>query len=391
MSNGRFVREFWYEHKKHFPNKPLPRLRVSSPEAVVHEQWGEHPAVRDNGLATIDFDLLPASLDAAELYLEVWMGHPGTVNHRVTVNGRSTYTLPTKQPHAVGHRYPTIPIERTDLSRDVVALQFGCDIQETFWAHYLLEGACIRAIVPADHEAVGGHGEFTANVVAEASQERVHLELKTDGDRSTISRVDYLARYKGFASGGGDETDWHGFTLQGQPHGIVASVTDEPFDAEWDVSMLPDQEAIDVKARVHLGEPNTLVYETPVIQGVPLKRMAGATVTMHGGPSMWVRDGRDSRMIGLPADFDAASVERAQLTFSVWDGGSEAEGPPYLLNGHGLPLDSDGEHKSRLMTCDVPADVLRAGDNEFTVVAPTKHHGLEVLLPGPALLLRRRA
>jgi hypothetical protein len=385
MPVHRFRSTHWYEHGQLLP-KPISQLRVSSAKAVTHPTWGRRDELRDNGLALINLDLLPASLQGAELYCELWCGHPGTANHRVTINGRSTYALcPDHDPtaKAVAHGYPTIPLELTDLCRGVNALQFACEEHDTFWGHFLLEGLCLRGILPADHEqALPG---FEASVATATCGRTVRLRLDaSDPDR--IERVDYHARYSGFASNGGPVDGWHGFSLGGIPVGIVGSATTPPFDLDWDISMLPDQPSIDVKAIVHLG--NGLSYETPALT---LADLPGRNVSMHGvtdgEPSLWVRDGAGERQITLPDDM--TDVERATLSFCVWDGGSEHDGPPYELNGRPLPLDADARHRSRLMTCELDPAVLRPGENQFRVIAPTHHHGLEILRPGPVIFLRR--
>jgi len=38
----------------------------------------------------------------------------------------------------------------------------------------------------------------------------------------------------------------------------------------------------------------------------------------------------------------------------------------------------------------VEAKILRKGRNEIRLVSDTKHHGIEVLLPGPALIVGTR-
>jgi len=40
--------------------------------------------------------------------------------------------------------------------------------------------------------------------------------------------------------------------------------------------------------------------------------------------------------------------------------------------------------------CAVSLDHLKAGENEVKLLSDTEHHGIEVLLPGPCLLLRYR-
>jgi hypothetical protein len=65
----------------------------------------------------------------AWLCLELWGGHPGVANKRVTVNDRTTYTLP--EVGAAGNNctysYPQIELKLDDLVPGDNVLQFACD------------------------------------------------------------------------------------------------------------------------------------------------------------------------------------------------------------------------------------------------------------------------
>ena len=39
---------------------------------------------------------------------------------------------------------------------------------------------------------------------------------------------------------------------------------------------------------------------------------------------------------------------------------------------------------------DVQSDHLKSGENELAVFSDTEHHGIEILLPGPCLILRQK-
>ena len=82
-------------------------------------------------------------LRGAELDLELWGGHPGTTNRRVTVNGRTTYPLPgVAGDTQCTHMYPRLALKITDLVDGYNALQFACDQGTSFWGHFIVDEAC---------------------------------------------------------------------------------------------------------------------------------------------------------------------------------------------------------------------------------------------------------
>src|SRR5262245_13220213 len=92
---GSFWREHWYQRgiTNHNPAYTK-QFRINSPEVILHPEFGKRKEARENGLMLIQTEEDLFQITAAELYLEMWGGHPGTANKRVTVNGRSTYMLP---------------------------------------------------------------------------------------------------------------------------------------------------------------------------------------------------------------------------------------------------------------------------------------------------------
>lgn len=108
---GQFFRTYWYQRGLEFGNPKFDeRFRVNSPEAVIHPQYSQRAEVRENGMMLIPINEDLRQIHRAELYLELWGGNPGTANKRVTVNGRTTYSLQdvgTYNRHCT-HQYPTL-------------------------------------------------------------------------------------------------------------------------------------------------------------------------------------------------------------------------------------------------------------------------------------------
>lgn len=114
---GRFLREYWYEPGIEHGNPRFDgRFRVNAPEVVLDPRFMHRSEVRENGLMVILVEEDLASLEGAELSLEVWGGHPKSGEKRVTVNGCSTHVLPdVGTAHSCTHSYPTVPLKITDL------------------------------------------------------------------------------------------------------------------------------------------------------------------------------------------------------------------------------------------------------------------------------------
>jgi hypothetical protein len=92
----------------------------------------------------------------------------------------------------------------------------------------------------------------------------------------------------------------------------------------------------------------------------------------------------------IELDVDPSLVERAELHVAIWDGGKGKTPDPFTLNGRGLDVAGAGRHDLLYRVVPLDPSLLRRGPNEIRVLSDTEHHGLEVLLPGPALLLRSR-
>ena len=389
----RFVKSHWYKHGE-IIDKPYPRLRVSSPEATLNPDSRERWEGRDNGLALIDLPTFPHEFTSAEAYVEAWGGHPGTINKRMIVNGRSTYELPDNPPAYVSHHFTTHDLPLTDLVPSLNAFQFACEQKDTFWGHYLIDGLNLRGVLPPDHQLLkdSGLADYAARLAVSTDQERV--DFKLDGPTDGVQRVDVRGTYLGYPAHGGPANSEHGYTLDGgqTPINFLLSTSEQPYEGSWDTTMIPDQPGpMGLRAIVHFKDG--LSYETPAVE-VDLPRAEGAGVSMHfsreENQSQWVRQQSDSRHIVLD-DADLENATACRLHLSLWDGGSGDVSPPFSFNGKPLVLLADASHKSRYLTEDVDPTNLQPGENAFTAGAMTDHHGVEILLPGVALTIRRQS
>lgn len=399
---GRFFREWWYEPGLANGNPgENRRFRVNAPEAVLHPTFHSRPEVRSSGMLQIRVDETPRLLAGAELYLELWGGHPGTANKRVTPNGRATYRIPEVGAEAghCTHQYPLIRMKPSDLAPGFNAFQFAADQGSAFWGHFIVDEACVRCELPAAHgdlERAGLSG-FSAAVEQEpiAGGEGFQLTLRTaEPLAGAISGVEFQGYYEGYDENGSTlARDWHGFTTFRRPVAYLGAAVERPFRVRWDTSMLPAQREMKARAFVRFREHANLVYETAALEGLATGVRGGRGVRFFGlaerPAAFWSRAGRAMRAT-IELDADPGRVERAELHVVVWDGGRGGMKDYFTLNGHPLEVARDGRHDTIYTVAPVAPALLRRGINEIVLLSDSTHHGIEVLEPGPALAVRGR-
>jgi len=400
---GRFCRSYWYEPGLENGNPPVnTRFRVNSPEAALHPSFKDRPEVRGNGMMLIRIDEDLTRLAGAELYVELWGGHPQTAAKRVTINGRSTYPLPdagTAAGHCT-HAYPAVPLKITDLVDGYNAIQFACDQGKSFWGHFIVDNARLDAILRDDHPDLvkAGLSGFRALPIVRSltpGPEAFQITLDVPAGRAArIARVQYQGFYDGYdENGDGTTRDFHGMTKSREPHAILGTAADPPFAIEWDVAMLPAQADIAVRAIVRFEDLPAIRYETPALRGLAIPERDGIRVTRYASKDLprpfWSRAGKPSQCV-IGIDEDPASIEAADLHIVIWDGGRGKTEAPFTLNGHALAIAGEGRHDVIYRTLRIDPTILRHGENQITVLSDTEHHGIEVLLPGPAIVVRSR-
>lgn len=394
---GRFWRLWWYEPGPEHGNPGFnPRFRVNSPETSLHPEFGSRSEARSSGMMQIFMPEDPRLLEAVELYCELWGGHPGTANKRVAINGRSLYPLPengTAAGHCT-HLYPLIPLRRDDVVNGYNALQFACDQGATFWGHFIVDNACLRAGLPPVHPDLKklDLGGFRASVhLRQVNGESLQVLLETN-QPGRIARADFQGFFEGYdENGDGAALDWHGFTKHRRPEAWLGAAGTDPFAVEWNTSMTPGRAAM-ARARITFRDAPGLIYETAPSEPIPLPGRETFQVQCVLAADLpapfWSRAGRlRAARIDLPVH--PSAIERAALHVVVWDGGRGSVEHPFRVNGHPVEVCGNGAHDVIYSIRELPPQSLRPS-NTIELLSDTAHHGIEILLPGPALMIRSR-
>jgi hypothetical protein len=398
---ARFLRLHWFEMGLDHGNPPVNgRFRVNAPEAVLNPEHGGRQETKGNGMMLIKADEDPRTLAAAELYCELWGGHPGTAGHRVTINGRSTYKFDIPGKDDCTHLYPTIRLKLSHLVNGYNALQFACDTGTAFWGHFIVDNACLRAELRADDAELAKYGLnlFTAAVEVSPDArrpEQYKLSLRVNGaDAKRIAAVHFQGYYDGYDENGNGRTrDWHGFTKRRRPTAMIATTKTAPFTTTWDVSMLPAQGDIKVRALVEFDDLPDMLYETAAVAATEIPKDRRGVVSIHHAADLphpfWSRaNKKQTCTIDVPVD--PARIQRALLHVVAWDGGAGGIRESFTLNGKPLPVADMGRHDVLYRQLGIEPAILRRGKNTIELLSNTDHHGIEVLLPGPAIVVRTK-
>jgi hypothetical protein len=404
QEKGTFVKLYWFEKGIEHGNPMFnSRFRVNAPESVLHESFGKRSETRGNGMMQILMEESLFEIEAPILYMELWGGHPGTANKRVTINGRSTYQIPdehTEQKHCT-YTYPHIQLKLTDMVNGYNALQFACDQGETFWGHYIVDNAALVVPLKKEHPALKDteFGKFQAQVKADVQKNgRITLTLDVpESFTDKIAKVYYQGFYEGYDENGDGRTqDFHSFTRNREAVASIGLATEPPFTVDWDTSMLPAQEKTLIQASIHFKETENLYYFTPVLPGPEINHDDSIQVKLYTPVSdalpapFWSRANRKTSC-SINIDVPLEKIEKAQLHIVIWDGGKGTTEHPFTLNGK--PLDGiagEGHHDLLYRIIDLDPSILKQGENVLKLVSDTEHHGIEVIYPGPAIMIRSR-
>jgi len=397
---GHFYRQYWADFDENISNHKDGRWRVNDPQLALHETFGKRPEALANGLVLLNVPESLFDLESAELYLEMWGGHPHTTQKRVTVNGKGVYSIPdfgTSEGHCV-YTYPTVTIEPSHLVNGINALQFSCERGDGFWGHFIMDNVAVRCYFNTD-SLIKRHPDLTGFHAAVHAPEVIkneHLQLSLDiaeEFEAVIESVEFFAHYSGFDdNGNGHDADWHGYTFKRQWRHHVGSAETAPFKVRWNTDMIPDQsKPLQFKALVKLT--NGFYYETKATTGSLLQRKKESVILnyCYDAPvPFWSRAG-NVKIGKINLSVEPKNIVKAELQIKIWDGGEGEVENPFTINGHAYPITSKRAIHDVVHTIiDVDPAHLSYGDNEMKLVSDTHHHGIEILRPGPCLVIRTK-
>lgn len=336
----------------------------------------------------------------AEIYLEIWSGHPGTSDKAIRINGGAWIPLaaPATIPGDIGSlpdldptcyqyfSYLSIPLALEQLQEGDNSLEFRAGPQVCYdfgWGQWGAYGITFR--IYYDDAKPHPTGRVTSPLKGASLGEQVHLEAVADSPNGPIEQVDYIALYEDFDyEGNGVYRQWHYNYRLGRIQRHLGSASESPFAITWDTGWVPDQDRL-VRLAARIRDADDLYYITPAVENLRLER-PGFSVKLYKPyqvPPNWVSrmNQRHGNRVFVADDLSRATD--AQLLLSTWNGNHGLVGVNDLLFG------SVGQdHRLGFDVLPVPLDLLHYGVNLLYTDSATSSHGLEVMWPGIALKVR---
>ena len=395
-----FFTQSWVEYEGRINNNKHKgeRTRVNDRGMSTHPDFSSRYEAHVNGLALVGITDTINQLVMAELICEMWGGHPKTANKRFQINGGKTYSLPSDKTAEGNCEYlfPTIKIDKTELVTGTNAIQFACDRGEAFWGHFLLEEIGIRCYYEPESPFLKRAGLSDFRAVPETSDlslsDSLDVWLRFDESyKEKISQVHFFGYYKGYDwSGSGKESQWHGYQFKQNWTGNIGSSTEPPYHVRWDTRLIPDQDhnmaiiaIVEFKNRINCWTDVSEAFNFPSArQQVKLIHCSEMPVPF------WSRNG-ELKKAAFVLPCNPEDIEEAQLYSRIWDGGEGSITEPFRINGVAYKITAGNAPHDLIFTINrIDQASLKKGLNKIELLSDTEHHGIEICMPGPAIVIR---
>lgn len=358
--------------------------------------------------------VLPLAIDdlehavRAEALIDRWGGHAGTTVKRVRFNENTWIFLPELETAPPGHpperyQYQDNPIveiplahliEGENVFEGAAGAQIGTGLD---WGQWGWTGIVVRIYYDPAKKV-----HSTARVSSPAAGEVLgeNPKVRIEPISGKIDRADVLAFYEGYdIDGDGRYADWVRYYHHGRKgpdgpdepaiSGHVGTASAPPFEVEWDTRFVPDQPDPTVRLAARVRSPEGVWFVTDPVSGLRLLR-ADEYVRLYepyAVPEKFCAraDAWMMSKFAIPrTDLDLEPLE-ATLHLRTWNG----EGKDLWVNGWKTPI-GGGDHVFAYTRHELPADILRRGENRVEFHSETLDHCVEVLWPGPGVTVRYR-
>lgn len=358
-----------------------------------------------NPVLSIDIEDLEGAV-RAEAQMDIWGGHTGTTDKQFRFNGGSWIDIPNLTTTPEGHEpecymaeYNAIvdlPLQHLVEGGNTFEGTSGPQICYNFnwgqWGWYVM---IVRVYYGSEKE----HTAATINNPGQGSVIHENPDLSITSDQlENIVEVQYLGKYLGYdENGDGIYDDWHQSYHSNKLEGHIGTATSSPFNVTWNTEWVPDQEPESVSLMARVRDKNGVWYVTEAVDNLTFQRAAGTSVKMYTARDVperfWVRAGRKMGcFVDVTTLTDAVSARIFHRTWNAGDdnvaGGTFSR--PLFFNNQMFKCYGKN-HFYALSSVNVPVSTVKEGANDVSYRSSTEHHGIEILWPGPAILIQYNA
>jgi uncharacterized repeat protein (TIGR02543 family) len=352
-------------------------------------------------LANLSTDDLQGAIKA-ELIVDLWGGHYGTHPKMFRLNGHDWVTIPelddlptAPPPVDPGENYMQqvnhlIEVPVGQLLEGENTLEGTSGPNPWDWGLWGWYGVILR--IYYDSSKPHATGQITSPVSGSTFGDNPTVTSSVSGN---VNRVDFLAYYEGYDSDGdGVFKDWHrnyhreSWTSPISIRNHLGTVTSAPFQLTWNTQWIPDQPSGQVKFIARIKDNNDIWFVTDEVSNLTLQRTDFSVKLFNPEEvpqGFWVRDGQvKSSKVNISTLSDAIS---AVMYVATWNGNDGTDDFYSKVNSWTAPKYGSNSFYSYDQVS-VPLSALTSGENLITFSSNNIHHGIEIMWPGPAIVVK---
>lgn len=377
-------------------------LRTGNNWRVTDSKAG-HPGAAEflpNPTLSIHIDDLDKAI-RAEVLMDIWGGHPGTTGKNFLFNNSGWTSIPRvptleNQSLCYMKQYNVIldlPLEYIHEGENTFSGASGGQVCRSFnwgqWGWYVM---MVRIYYQADKAHTAG--QISQPLSGDTIMDDPIIKV-TAADSGSVSSIQILGNYYGYdENGDGIYKDWHRAYHGVDISGHIGTINEMPFQRTWNTRYTPDQAAGAVSFLARVQDTSGIWFVSDVVENLTLKRPDSLTVRMHNSAGVqenfWVRAGNTKQcVININPPAQATEAILYHRTWNAEDdeaaGGSIKES--LLVNGASYKCYGKN-HFFALSGVQIAAEDLLPGRNIIAYRSNTEHHGIEILWPGPSVVVR---
>lgn len=395
MDAGAQPGSVWREHLAQLDGK----WRVTDPDV----RWSTADKFLPNPIAPIPGVNLDSAL-SAELVIDFWNGHPGTRDKVIRLNRKKWIPIAASfeglrglDPLSVsGQLNLVVPVPLGDLVAGDNTLQGSSGDNPYGWGQWGWSAGVLRVFLDPKKVAPT---RVRLRVPADAEgylPENPRFELIAEGvEAGGITEVRWLVKHLGMdEDGDGRMDEFHGYLTRDGLVGHAGTATVEPFAVTWDTTWVPDQKPGAVAVQALVRTADGLWTASEIVSGLSLRR-TGHQILIYRpvqqiAPMTVRNNGIKSAVIPIEMGTDLGRATEARIHVRTFNGKNHELGysPMRINRSEWMDFVRGKDHAYASTFHAIDPALLQTGDNLVTFHSTTQHHGIEVLWPGPVILVR---